>query len=115
MANQSYLSVWCTDFSEERMLDLFRRLLETVPYSAKMPGFSYLAIRAVSAAESPVMEHDLRSMPLNPEGIVELAREGLNRDAGFEVRCHCDLWIYDAATEQWKREPQPAELYCNGP
>ncbi len=106
MSNQSYLSVWSKDFSEERMLGEFLKFLETVPYSSTRPGFSYLVIRAVSAAETPLLEHDLRRTPLNAEGVIELAREGLHSDSAFDVQCFCDLWIYDRTGEKWTRQPR---------
>ncbi|MGH7935462.1 MAG: hypothetical protein ACREF8_00450, partial [Chthoniobacterales bacterium] len=77
MANQAYLSVWCKDFSEDRMLEHFGKFLATVPFSATQPGFTYLIIRAVDARESPLLEQDLRSVPLDAAGIVELASDYL--------------------------------------
>ncbi len=73
MANQAYLSVWCKNFSEERMLEDFGKFLGTVPFSAAKPGFAYLIVRAVDARESPMLEQDLRSVPLDAGGIIEIA------------------------------------------
>jgi hypothetical protein len=115
MSNQSYLSVWCKGFGEENMLEQFQKFLGTVPYSTSRPGFSYLTIHAVSAAETPVMEHDLRNTPLDAEGIVELSREGLHADSAFDVRCNCDLWTYEPEGEKWVRGPEPVEISCLGP
>ena len=80
MANQSYLSVWCKDFPEELILERFQAFLQTVPFSATRPGFTYLTIRAVDASESPILEQDLRSMPLDAAGIIQIASEQLHSD-----------------------------------
>jgi hypothetical protein len=113
MSNQSYLNVWCKNFSEDRMVDYFEKLLETVPFSASTPGLAYLIVRAVDASEAPILEQDLRSMPLDAAGIVELANDHLHSDVSYEVRCSWDLWVLDAQGK-WTTEPQPLEVFCHG-
>ena len=114
MPNQAYLSVWCRDFSEERMLDCFSAFLATAPFSATRPGFESLVIRAVDASQSPLLEQDMRSVPLDAEGIIEIARDYPHSDCAYEVLCHWDLAVYDGKTGSWKAEPQPLEIYCHG-
>jgi hypothetical protein len=114
MSNQSYLSVWCKDFPEERILERFAAVLGTVPFSAMRPGFTQLTIRAVDASEAPILEQDLRAVPLDAAGILEIARDHLHGDCCYEVRTHWDLAIFDGATGQSKIEPQPLEIVCNG-
>lgn len=115
MSNQSYLGVWCNDFSEDRMIERFGDFLGTVPFSATKPGFSYLTIRAVDPTESPIFEQDLRSVPLDPAGIVELAKDHLHSDCAFEAQGHWDLWAFDPGNGAgWRDEPRPIELICYG-
>lgn len=114
MANQSYLSVWCKDFPEELLLERFGAFLRTVPFSATRPGFNYLTIRAVDASESPILEQDLRSMPLDAAGIIEIAAEQLHSDCSYEVSCYWDLSIFDAANGKSKIEPKALDLFCRG-
>jgi hypothetical protein len=113
MANLAYLSVWFREFPEEQILDRFGRFLDTVPFSASKPGFTYLTIRAVDSLESPLLEQDLRSVPMDPAGIIELAKDHLYSDSAYEVSSHWDLWTMNAANG-WKQEPQPLELLCHG-
>src|ERR1700761_3840306 len=113
MANQAYMGVWCKDFSEERMLEHLRRFLETVPFSATRPGFTHLSVRAVDPSESPVLDQDLRAVPLDAAGIVELAQGHLHADSSYEVRCHWDLWVFDSEG-RWKNEPQPMQIVTYG-
>jgi hypothetical protein len=115
MSNQAFMSVWCKEFSEDRMMEMYGDFLGTVPFSATKPGFSYLTIRAVDASESPIFEQDLRSVPMDPAGIVELAKDYLHSDSAYEAQAHWDLWSFDpAAAPAWRNEPEPLELICYG-
>ncbi|HWF40201.1 MAG TPA: hypothetical protein VG322_16880 [Candidatus Acidoferrales bacterium] len=113
MSNQSYLSVWCKNFSEERILEDFEKFLGTVPFSATKPGFTYLIVRAIDSSESPLLEQDLRSVPLDAAGIIELAKDYLHSDVSYEVESSWDLWVLDAQGK-WKSEPQSLQLLCHG-
>jgi len=113
MSNLAYLSVWFPDFPEELILDRFEKFLATVPFSVSKPGFTYLTIRAVDSSESPVFEQDLRSIPMDPAGIIELAKDHLHSDSAYEVSSHWDLWTM-GAENGWKQEPQPLEILCHG-
>jgi hypothetical protein len=114
MSNQSYLGVWCKESREERMLEQFGAFLGTVPFSATRPGFTYLMIRAVDASEAPLLEQDLRSVPLDASGIIEIAQDHLHSDSSYEVQANWDLWVVDAATAKWETEPQALEISCHG-
>lgn len=94
------------------MLDLFGRLLATIPFSAKMPGITALTIRAVDATQSPLEEHDLRAAPATPEGCVTLAKLHEHFDCSYEARAHWDCWSRE--TGVWKVDPRPIEIMCNG-
>ena len=109
------MSVWCNGFSEETMLGLFERLLETVPSSESWPGFAWLVIRAVDSTEAPLEERDLRGFPPTASELIASVAEQLNADSAYEVQANWDLWTYDLSTASWKRGAQRLELICNGP
>jgi hypothetical protein len=114
MSNQSYLNMWCRDFSEEQALDAFGALLATVPFSATLPRFTFLTVHAVDASETPVLELDLRAVPLDAAGVIELARDHLHSDCSGEVNCYWDLFAFDGTTGTFKREPQPLAIFSHG-
>jgi hypothetical protein len=114
MSNHAYASFWCRDFSEGTMLERFGHFLETVPFSASHRGFTQFLIRAVGPAEAPVIEHDLRSVPLSAAEIIELAQEHLHADCVYETRAHWDLWTYGPTTGRWEMRAQPLDIYCHG-
>jgi hypothetical protein len=114
MANQSYLSVRCQEFLEQRILQYFREFLQTVPFSTSRPGFTYLTIRAVNDSQSPLLEQDLRLAPLDASEIVEIAREQLHSDCSYEVGCFWDLATIDPRSGSPMLEPQVLEIICRG-
>ena len=114
MSNHAYASFWCKDYSAATMLERFGRFLETVPFSASDPGFTQLLIRAVSPAEVPLVEHDLRSVPLSAAEIIALAQEHLHPDCVYETRAHWDLWTYEPTSGRWQMRQQPLDIYCCG-
>jgi hypothetical protein len=114
MANQAYLSIWLKEFREENMLEQFRDFLGTVPFSEKQPGFTHLEIRAVDSTETPVYEQDLRSFPLDADGIIELAKDYVHDDCSCDVRSHWDLWVFEGEPLTSQKLPQALSLLCNG-
>jgi hypothetical protein len=107
------MNIWCKGFQADRMLGYFRAFLETVPFSVTRPGFSHLVVRAVDASESPVVEHDLRSMPLDAARIIGLLGEHLHEDSSFEVHCQWDLWVFDESGH-WVFGPQLLKIFSHG-
>ncbi len=114
MANRAYLSIWSKGFNLAPMLEQFRRLLETVPFSSERPGFTALVIRAVDPTETSLVEHDLRSHPLDAAGVIELAQEYPDADTAYEVQTDWELWVYDIQESLWLLRPQRLEIICHG-
>ena len=96
------------------MLELFSNFLSTVPVSASKPGFTHLLIRAVDFAETPILEQDMRAVPLDSAGIIAMARDHLQSDCSLEVRADWDLWVFEGEPGRWQNLPQPLELACYG-
>lgn len=114
MANRAYVSAWAGEYSEETQLAQFGRLLETVPLPESWRGFTSLVVRAVDAAESPLREWDLRSLPVGAADIMDLLREHSGGDMAYEVHAPWELWTFDMETGRWKRTPQVLEITCHG-
>jgi len=107
--------VWSLDFSAATMLDEFEQVLRTIPFSAKAPGCTGLAVRAIDPRESPLVEMDASSQPLSPEEYIAVVREYLHSDCAFEALAAWDVWTFDPADLRWRLAPQPLELFCHGP
>jgi hypothetical protein len=115
MANRAYVSFWTRERSAETMLDRFERFLGTFPVSsAPRRGFTGLVIRAVSPAEPPVVEHDLRGTVATATDVIALAREHDSADCSYEVEAHWDVWQRNLETGVWQKAPESVLLICNG-
>ena len=114
MANRAYASFWTRNYSEDVMLERFEHFLETLPLASKDASFLSLTVRAVSPAETPLAEHDLRGMSAKPSDIVALSREHLSSDCAYEVEASWPLWSWDADHSRWTRQPEHLLLTCHG-
>lgn len=114
MANRAYASIWLREFPEETLLENWGKFLATVPHSGQSQSFSYLLIRAVDEAESPIFEQDLRSIDADASTVVELTSNYLHSDCSYETQAAWDLWLYDPAVLKWELRPQPLGVYCFG-
>jgi hypothetical protein len=115
VSNRAYLKVWCRNVTAETLPEIVKAFLSTVPFSAKRPGFSQLALRAIETAETPLIEGDLRSAPATPEGVLEEVGEALQLDSSLELEAWWDLWLFDTATGEWTEQPQRLEIVSYGP
>jgi hypothetical protein len=77
-------------------------------------GFTHLTIRAIDIAETPILEQDLRSVPLGPLEIMEIAQDHVHNDCSLELSCYWDLAEFDVGTGGSKLGPQPLEVSCRG-
>jgi hypothetical protein len=114
VSNRSYLSAWCADLPESKIVERVSAFLATVPFSQAQPGFTHLTVRAVDASQPPAYEEDARSAPFDLSGVLEVIGRNVNSDSAYEVQTHWDLAMFDAATVKWKVEPQPLEIACFG-
>lgn len=118
MGNHTYLSLWLEDPSENGLLENFQRFLGTVPFSRQRPGFTELVIRAISPAESPLVERDLRAAGADAGAVAAMIAEQFHSDCSCEGGAWWDLWTYemDGTIEggAWKLRAQPLLIVCNG-
>ena len=114
MGNHAYASFWIRDRASETMLNRFQRLLETFPLSSTRREFTGLVIRAVSPAEAPLAEDDLRSTMAGASDVIALACEHESADCSYEVEGHWDLWQRNLETGVWEQKPEQVLLICNG-
>jgi hypothetical protein len=114
VSNRSYLSAWCADLPESKIVERFGAFLATVPFSQTQPGFTHMTVRAVDSSEPPVYEEDARSAPFGLSGVLEVIGQYVNSDSAYEVRTHWDLSVFYTASSKWTAEPQPLEIAAFG-
>jgi hypothetical protein len=115
VANRAYVSAWAKDYSEATQLENLARLLETAPFSASVPGFTGLVVRALNPSEPLVQEFDFRGRPLSVQEIISLMREATASDLAYEIRGQWDLWTFDAESIRWQNKPQTFQIDSYGP
>jgi hypothetical protein len=114
MPNHAYASFWTRERAPETMLDRFGHFLATFPVSAVREGFTSMIIRAISPAEAPLVERDLRGSKMTATDVISLAREHENSDCSYEVEAHWDIWQRSLETGVWEKGPERVLLICNG-
>lgn len=115
MSNRAYLKIWCRGVTSEKLPELLRTFLETVPFSRTRRGFTQLVLRAIETSETPLIERDLRNAPATPERVLEELGESLQDDSSVELETWWDLWVFDSASGEWSEQPQRLELVFTGP
>jgi hypothetical protein len=111
MADQLFLSYWLRGFSTMNMLRHFEKMLRVFPFSPQSPGIGVLRIQALRWSEPPLAE-DFFETVMDPQGVVQIAREHVHGDCTYQVEGWWDLWQYDGT---WRLRPFPVSLLCIGP
>ncbi len=116
MSDHFYLSLWLKDYEEAQMLDRFRVLLETFPYSKSRPLVQSIRVYPLSWSEHPVLEEDFAE-GAETGYVLDLASEFLHGDYAYESTAYWDLWVFqkNGGPAGWKKVPRPVTLVCNGP
>ncbi len=111
MPDRLYLSCWVRGFSETSMLKHFETLLGLFPYSKLASRGPVLRVRAIEAAEPPLIEREF-ALGASAAEIGKAAREFAHEDCSVEADLFWDLWQFDG---DWKLTPTPAGVHCFGP
>jgi len=117
MADRFYLSLWLKDYDDSQMLDRYRTLLETFPFSKLRPRIRGFRVYPLSWSEHPVLEEDFSEEGAEPGYILSLASEFFHGDYGYEAAGFWDLWKFqkNGGPGAWKQAPAPVTLSCLGP
>lgn len=91
MADQIYLNLWISDFSEDSMLDAWGKLLEAFPASTKQPGVRGLAVIPFDWGETAVLEQVFAEGSTVEETVVA-AREFQHADYAYQAAMRWDVW-----------------------
>jgi hypothetical protein len=108
VADQLYLSYKLRGFSNMNMLRHWERLLRKFPYSQLSNTGSTFYVRAISYAEPVLFERALPD-PLDPDTVLQVAKEFTGSDCAAELETKWDLWRFDG---DWKLTPTRVMLSC---
>jgi hypothetical protein len=91
MADQIYLNLWVKGFSEESMLDAWRKLLDEFPSSLALPGVRGVAAIPFTWGEAAVFEQ-VFAEGATIESVVAAAREFQHPDYAYQAAMRWDVW-----------------------
>lgn len=116
MADRFFLSVWLKDYDAGNMLDRFRVVLETFPYSESRPLIQSVQVHPLSFSEQPVLEEDFAE-GAETQHVLALVSEFLHGDYAYEAVAYWDLWVFqkNGGPAAWKKVARPVTLLCFGP
>jgi hypothetical protein len=111
MSDRLYVSCWVHGYTGANMLRHFEKLLGVFPYSKLANRGPVLRIYALEHAEPPQLEREF-APGVDPQAIIESAREFTHDDCAVEVDTYWDLWQFD---QDWHLAPAAVTLQCFGP
>jgi len=112
MADSLFLSLWFPSFESAEMLPRVATVLRLFPFSAALPGVSYVAVQPISWAEPSILER--RFTPaVPPEAAIDAVAEFAHEDYAVSFEAYWDLWSPDPAGE-WGLRPSKVLFIANG-
>jgi hypothetical protein len=111
MADQLYLSYWLHGFTPLSMLRYYERFLRAFPYSRLARSPSIFRILAVDYSQPPIFEKAYVA-GLDPDDVLEAAKDFQNDDCAYRLETWWDLWQYEA---EWAVAPSKVTLCCFAP
>lgn len=117
MADRFYLSLWLRDYDADQMLDRYRILLDTFPFSSTQPRIREFRVYPLNWNEHPVLEEDFTEEGAETNYVLSLASEFFHPDYAYEATGFWDLWEFrkNGGPAAWKQTPLPVTLLCFGP
>ena len=89
----------------------FAKLVRLFPHSKLARNSTVLRVYAFEDREPPVIERAFEP-PIDPQQILDAAREFAREDCAVEIDCWWDLWEFDG---DWKIAPAGVTLFAFGP
>jgi hypothetical protein len=111
MPDRLYLSCWVRGWTAENMMRHFAKLVRLFPHSKLAQRTTELRVYAFEDREPPVIERSW-APPIDPERLLETAREFTAADYACQIDSFWDLWQFE---DDWKLAPSRCTLLCYGP
>lgn len=113
MADSLYLSLWFSDFAEDRMLPHALSVMQQFFSSKELPGITYVALHPVSWNEPTILEQRFRP-GIAPEEAIGVAADILHEDYAYVFEANWDLWTPQIVNGEWLLRPNPANFIVRG-
>jgi hypothetical protein len=113
MADPLYLSLWFPDFSGPEMLPHILAVLQQFPFSAQLPGITYLAVQPVSWNEASVLERRFSPGAESVEAVATIA-DLVHDDYAYTFDAYWDLWTPGENGQEWRLVPSLVKFIVQG-
>ena len=113
MADPLYLNMWFPNFSLSGMMPRALSIMRQFPFSAQIPGITYVSVHPVSWSEATILVRRF-SPGINPEYAVEIASDLLHQDYAYLFEAFWDLWSMDENSQRWTLQPHRVKFLVHG-
>src|SRR3977135_950086 len=114
MADPLYLSLWFPNLQLDDALPRALAVMRQFPFSAQVPGISYISVQPVSWSEASVLEQRFNPA-IPPEQAVLVAADVLHEDYGYILESWWDLWLASDNGAESVQRPVPVKFIVHGP
>src|SRR5579885_1916063 len=113
MADTLYLNLWFGDAELVETLAHAVSVMRQFPFSAELPGVSYVAVHPISWGESTVLEQRFRP-GISPEDAATIAAGLPHEDYAYSFEANWDLWTPQPPQAEWILRPSPVRFIVRG-
>src|SRR5215467_11301305 len=113
MADSLFLSLWFPSFELDEMLPRALAVMRQFPFSAELPGISYVALHPVSWNEPTVLEQRFRPA-VPPEQAALFASDLLHEDHAYVFEASWDLWTLADGQKEWSSQSSLVKFVVHG-
>src|SRR5437870_662022 len=112
MADELYLNLWFTSFSEPEMFPRMVSVLQQFPFSVAKPGVTYASVRPLGWSEPTILERKFQP-GVSAEELASVLEEFAKSDYAWELTAAWDLWlpvIEGDLDPRWELQPQTVQF-----
>ena len=113
MADSLYLSLWFSDFAEDRMLPHALSVMQQFASSKSLPGITNVAVHPVSWNEPTILERHFQP-GITPEEAIGVAADLLHEDYAYVFEANWDLWTPQTSNGEWSLRPSAVSFIVRG-
>jgi len=117
MADSLFLSLWFPEFGSAEMFTHAAAVMKQFPFSARLPGITYLALHPVSWNETTILEQ--RFNPgVPPEEAIANASDLVHEDYAYVFEANWELWTPQgtsgALPQEWAQQTSVVKFIVRG-
>lgn len=113
MADTLYLNLWFGDSELVEKLAHAVSVMRQFPFSAQVPGITYVAVQPISWTEATILEQRYRP-GISPEDAATVAAGLPHEDYAYVFEASWELWSPHPPATEWVLQPSVARFIIRG-